>query len=110
MKKKKVEYDIKHMEEILKRCQEEEMCGAWRETQLGKCDQGMLRRPREKPKKKKKERKRQDTEENKAKKRRETVLKAVLYGGVERRASISAMLLAKSRQGQRHQSTQEIRK
>lgn len=53
-KKKKVEYDIKHMEEILKRCQEEEMCGAWRETQLGKCDQGMLKRPREKPKKKKK--------------------------------------------------------
>lgn len=103
MEKKKVEYDIKHMEEILKRCQEEEMCGAWRETQLGKCDQGMLRRPREKAK-------RQDTEENKAKKRRETVLKAVLYGGVERRASISAMLLAKSRQGQRHQSTQEIRK
>lgn len=50
MEKKKVEYDIKHMEEILKRCQEEEMCGAWRETQLGKCDQGMLRRPREKPK------------------------------------------------------------
>lgn len=48
MKKKKVEYDIKHMEEILKRCQEEKMCGAWRETQLGKCDQGMLRRPREK--------------------------------------------------------------
>lgn len=47
------------MEEILKRCQEEKMCGAWRKTQLGKCDQGMLRRPREK---------KQDTEENKAKK------------------------------------------
>lgn len=103
MEKKKVEYDIKHMEEILKRCQEEEMCRAWRETQLGKCDQGMLRRPREKPKDR-------IQRKIKPKKRRETVLKAVLYGGVERRASISTMLLAKSRQGQRHQSTQEIRK
>lgn len=75
------------------------------------CGQGTVKREEEKARIRTRDRlgwKEKNCKESQS--RRESASEAVPYGGDERRTSIRAALPAKSRQGRRHQSTQEIRK